>query len=198
MRMNPKTKSHRTIFFWSLLAALILLMTGSTMSQGNRPVFSRTPTNSGLTCKPNRTVLKAEKPLVYLTYVEQKTVTEERQKSDYLLFRITNNACRPISLLIAGSTYGLGDAFLYYDITNSRTGEVLQDSKSCHVCSSKQLATGRSILFAIPKSVAAKDRNLSIDFEFTREPLTEHSPSWTQHAVLFSFSELPESVKLEG
>jgi hypothetical protein len=157
---------------------------------------SRKATATAYKCKTNHTVLRPDKPIVFLTYIGARTITEDKEKVDYLLFKITNNACQPITLLMSGEDENLGDAFVYYDLLSSTTGERLPDSKSCHVCSSNRLGVGHSITFAIAKTAVARDRDLSIDFDFTDENAF-NSGTWTKHSVLFRLADLPKSANLE-
>ncbi len=194
-RMGKTPRKLQTLLL--LLFGIGALVSTNSAQSGQQRVFAKSPPG-GLKCRTIRPVLNSVKPIVFLTFVRETSIQNEQKAKDYLVFRLTNNACVPIIIDMSGASPDLGDASLYYNLTNSRTGEILGDSKSCHVCSSNQLGPGRGITFAVPKDVISRDRDLSIEFEFTREVTLGNFPSWTQHNVFFSLGNLPESVKLGG
>lgn len=162
---------------------------------GQKRVFKKL-SQSSMKCSVGRFVVSSKSPMVYLSFVAEKAIHDDGKLTQYLLFKITNNTCSPIVLDMSGGQDGLGDASLYYEILDSKTGQPLPDSKYCHVCSRSELGSGQSVTFPVPKGGVEKKLRLSLDFEFGWQPrLDVYSSSWTRQTVQFALDDLPNSAK---
>ena len=144
--------------------------------------------------RPSRTLLNANKPGVYISFLRAATIEPlETGVSDrYLWFRITNNTRWPIWLKMTDVPKAYGDAALSHTIEDP---DKLRLDARCHKCLVNPVASGRSIVFSIPRDHASRDAFMRIKYSFAWERENENDGgSFSAHYVDYSFDYLPKTV----
>jgi len=139
------------------------------------------------------------KPSVYITFVKtgprKPLYVEDGEEGIWL--RIHNNTRRKIFIPAGGVSPEYGDLLPYYDIESTKESktDIPIGPKSVHIVSSASLASGRSMVFSIPKEHLAKDLRIRISINFDWEDTDDVSAGReVEHFVYFSSADLPKGV----
>jgi|SRR5262245_10505276 len=142
------------------------------------------------------------KPSVYITFVKtgprKPLYVEDGEEGIWL--RIHNNTRRKIFILAGGAYPGYGDLSPYYEVESTKEGktDIPIGQRSVHIVSSTGLASGRSVVFSIPKEHLAKDLRIRISINFDWEDTDDvFAGREVEHFVYFSSANLPKGVVKE-
>ena len=143
------------------------------------------------------------KPSVYITFVKtgprKPLYVEDGEEGIWL--RIHNNTRRKIFILAGGAYPGYGDLSPYYEVESTKEGktDIPIGQRSVHIVSSTGLASGRSVVFSIPKEHLAKDLRIRISINFDWEDTDDvFAGREVEHFVYFSSADLPKGVVKES
>jgi hypothetical protein len=144
-----------------------------------------------------RGLLDPNQPAVIVSFVRTANLEPiyASDGRDYLLFQIRNNTRWEIWLQMSGvPTKAYGDAGLFYSIVETKTGTIRRN-ETCHVCSVNPVGPGKTVVFPIPRNLAASDALLRLEYSFAWEKQRENgSGSVSTHGAEFYFDSLPKRV----
>jgi len=143
------------------------------------------------------------KPSVYITFVKtaprKPLYVEEGEEGIWL--RLHNNTHRKIYILAGGADKEYGDLSPYYDIESTKEGktDIPIGVKPVHIVSSAGLASGKSVVFSIPKEHLAKDLRIRISISFDWEDTDDvFAGREVEHFVYYSSANLPKGIVKES
>jgi hypothetical protein len=112
------------------------------------------------------TRLKKTFPSVYITFARfgKAAPVSEGESGDRIWLRLHNNTRWAIWLEAYGLPNKYGQAGMFYDLMSGN--EMLPESEHCHTCSVIPLASGKTLLFSVPREHLSEGRALRIHFSF--------------------------------
>ncbi len=142
--------------------------------------------------------IKKNKPTVYLTLIKAIKIEplHTGEGEEHVWLRLHNNTKWIIWLQASGvpnSNYG--DISAYYDIENYNTGSKVI-LNTCHVCSTMQLASGKTFDFVIPQEYLVPGQRMRIFFSYDWENRKDvFAGREAEHSVLFYDADLKKRSK---
>ena len=132
---------------------------------------------------------------VYISFVRfgKAEPVREGESGERIWLRLHNNTRWSIELKAYGLPDEYGDAGMFYDLMLK--DEMLPESEHCHACSVIPLASGKSLLFSVPREHLIKDRELRIHFSFDWQDRDDVSSGREiDNIVSFFASSLPKAA----
>ena len=179
-----------------VLGIVISAFCGVAASGQKRSAQNRTTKLKPL-CSTGQKLVDRNNPAAFLTFIKKERVETETRRgndADYLFFTLTNNSSWPIWLDMSGEEEQLGDASLYTEVQDLKSGKILHGSLACHVCSFNPIGPGKKLAFSVPFEYASRSSLMKLAFDFGWEMDAKVDGAGVQHTVSFYFKELPDSV----
>ena len=174
----------------NVISIIVLFSCGIVLADGQKKITHKSPRKN----VRQSILVHSGRPSVYITFVKRESI----DGSSYVFYRLTNNLSWPIVLDMSdpgGKRFG--DATLYYVVEDSKTGEQKTGRLYCHVCSTNNLGSGRSIQFSVPTEEIELGNVLRIRYEFESESdVSSFEGSDTLHTVAYYLDRLPQPSKL--
>ena len=134
-------------------------------------------------------------PSVYISFVRfgKAGPVKEGESGGRIWLRLHNNTRWSIELKAYGLPDEYGDAGMYYDLMSK--DEMLPESERFHGGSVIPLASGKSLLFSVPREHLSNDRELRIHFSFDWQDRDDISSGREiDNIVSFFASRLPKAA----